>query len=322
MAQPATSSTSSRFSGANRAALVFVGVLSLLGLAYAIARVDILRARLGVLRTELAAAEQHRQHLQTQFDVLNTQQQEQAMRWQASEKTLNQLSSGLTAQISRATDQWARAEILYLTRLAQDQLAYGHDMRSARSTLAAAVQRATAQPGAISDPLQAQLQVALAALNALPELQTGLIRQRLQDVGNHLDQLPLASQPALAEPPGTGFWSALGRAARQLVLIRRSGDQAALLVSQQDAQVQRDYLATQLLVARTAATRGDDAAYQNALRQADAWLEKAFDQGDLRVQTARQTLTQLKSLPVSQPLPDLSAAITSLESALAKGSAA
>lgn len=321
MAQPATSSSSSRFSGANRAALVFVGVLSLLGLAYAIARVDILRARMGVLRTELADATQHQQQLQAQLDALTTEQREQATHWQAAEDTLNHLSSGLTAQISRATDQWTRAEILYLTRLTQDQLAYGHDLHSARSTLAAAVQRATAQPGAISDSLQAQLQLALATLNGLPELQIERIQQRLQDIGTQLEQLPLASQPGQSEPASTGFWSALSHAARQLVLIRRSGDQAAQLVSQQDAHIQRNYLSAQLLAARTAATRGDDATYQDALRNADAWLGQAFDQSDSRVQRARQTLTQLKSLPVSQSLPDLTAAISTLESALAKGSA-
>lgn len=322
MAQPATSSSSSRFSGANRAALVLVGVLSLLGLAYAIARVDILRARMVVLRTELAETSKQQQQLQAQLEALTNEQREQATHWQAAENTLNHLSSGLTAQISRATDQWTRAEILYLTRLAQDQLAYGHDLHSARSTLAAAVQRATAQPGSISDSLQAQLQVALAALNALPQLQTAVIQQRLQDIDQQLDQLPLASQPTATEPAGTGFWSAISHAARQLVLIRRSGDQASQLVSQQDAQLQREYLSTQLLAARTAAARGDDAAYQAALRNAEAWLGQAFDQANARVKAARQTLTQLKALPVSQSLPDLTATITTLEAALAKGSAA
>jgi len=322
----ASSSQSSRLAGANRAALIIVGVLSLLGLAYAIARVDILRARIVVLHTDLDRTREDLAAVTTQLQALQITQTQDSAQLQQAQDTLSHLSSGLNRQISQATQQWTRAEVLYLTRLAQDQLQHAHDPDGARASLEAALSSSLAQPGTIGDEVQQQLQAALTTLNALPAGQGMLIEQQLQSAEQQVAVLPLAAaslqqNAATTDNSDTAwqrFWTRLQQAAGQLILVRRSGEQASMVVSEQHALLQRQYLSQQLLAARLAAARHDQQAYIQSLNVGLQWLDQAFDTAQPGTQTFRKQWLTLKTYNVAPTLPDLNNSIAVLQKSLDK----
>jgi uroporphyrin-III C-methyltransferase len=311
-----------RFAGANRAALIFVGILSLLGLAYAIARVDILRARIVELRKDLIRTTSVADTTSAQLNGVQAVQQQQVSELAQAQDTLNHLSSGLNKQIAQATQQWTRAEVLYLIRLAQDQLQLSHDIDSGTATLKAAVARSTAQPGTIPNEVTQQLQASLAALSALPSAQDTHIEAQLTGADQLIASLPLASTSVVANADAaTDTWSRLKQALQRLLLIRRSGEQASTLISSGDAIIARQYLHQQLLMARLAAVSRHQADYAQALKSATQHIEQEFQPQHANSQQMLTMLAQLRQLDVSPTLPDLQRSIDLLQSLLAAGDA-
>jgi uroporphyrin-III C-methyltransferase len=309
----------SRFAGANRAALIIVGILSLLGLAYAIARVDILRARIVELRKDLTRTSNELGVASSQLNGVRAVQQQQVNELAQAQDTLNHLSSGLNKQIAQATQQWTRAEVLYLIRVAQDQLQLSHDISSGMATLKAAIARSTTQPGTIPDEITQQLQSALAILGTLPTEQNARIETLLRQADQLIASLPLASASAAINPQPDGAWSRLKQALQRLLVIRRGGAQASTLISTSDAAIARQYLHQQLLIARLAAASNRQADYQQALRDATQQTDQEFQPQSTDTRQFSAILSQLSQLNVAPTLPDLQHSVDLLQAALAAG---
>ncbi|HEX2584829.1 MAG TPA: uroporphyrinogen-III C-methyltransferase, partial [Steroidobacteraceae bacterium] len=160
----------------NRVFLTVLGVISLLALAYAIMRVDILRARIADLEVHRDTQQDINARLNARNEDLiaaNLSTQEQLKRLASVESELagiNATMGELRGRTEQSQRNWARVEALYLSRLADDQLALTHDPATALLAMQAAEQRlAYVRDGAL-DGVRNQVAADINALRKVPQV--------------------------------------------------------------------------------------------------------------------------------------------------------
>ncbi len=327
---PRTTSTK----GSSRSALIIVGVLALLGLAYAIARVDILRARLVTLQMNLQAQQNSHQTLQERFDALHAAAQNsntQLAQLQASLRSLNDNFGELHDRAEHAQRETARSEALYLLRLAQDQLHLAHDLSGAIDTLTAAA----ALLGTVDDAklvaVHRQVLTYLEQLRALPRSESAALQQQLSAAEQRINDLPLAgillhqappSQEALPQAGLQRAWALLQRGLNSLFSLRKTGGETLALLSANDQLLRRRHLQLLLMNARLAVHSHDQTAYVAALRDAGSWLEQTFDTTTPEVARLQAQLKQLAQQDIAPVTPDLQPSIQGLQSIVSSTSVA
>ncbi|MGD9842707.1 MAG: uroporphyrinogen-III C-methyltransferase, partial [Steroidobacteraceae bacterium] len=232
MTRPDHNSSFSR--GTSRTALVVVGVLALLGLAYAILRVDILRARIVVLQNSSKTLEDSNRQLQMRLEeLLKTQQGNtiQLNQMQTELANTHEQLGGLRDGVTPAMQQWARIEAVYLLRIARDQLQLGHDVDSATHSLAAAL---TALNGhGETEAVQRQLIQQLQQLRELPVAEYARAQQQLQQSALIVAQLPLRKphlldsvRETLPESDLARGWAQLQHALSSLISVHNDASPA------------------------------------------------------------------------------------------------
>ena len=306
--------------GATRSALVVVGVLALLGLAYAIARVDILRARIVTQEIAMEAAQRDLTDLRQRLTALTLNQQNTTAQLTQLHGDLATINSNvgdvhLRAEQMRRTTQ--RSEALYLLRLANDQLQLAYDIAAATETVAAAELTLRDAGDATLDSIHQQVQALLTQLQAQPRSDVARIQQQLQVAAQQVDSLPLAGQPASNSPPlaSSGLnrgWSVIKDALANLFVIRRSPEDDSQLLTADEQSLRRRHLQLLLLSARSALYLHQQQAYAEALTGSMQWLDTAFVTHDPAVQALREQLATLAKQNVAPILPDLSPAIAAL----------
>jgi uncharacterized protein HemX len=320
MATPDHNSSSSR--DISRAALVVIGVLALLGLAYAILRVDILRARIANLQTTSAALENSNIQLQAQLqELLRTQQSNDTQLSQLQtdlDSTHDQLGS-LQNGVTPTQQQWAHIEAIQLLRMAQNQLQLGHDIGSATHSVAAALTALSndSQTRAVQQRLTHHLQ----QLRALPLADYTRAQQQLQQAAQTIRQLPLRTQPlAAADPaqplPDSGIargWAQLRQALGSLIKVR---DDATPVLSSAAALLGQVQLQSLLTHAALAVNAQDQPTYQATLAQAQTLIGITLDTQNAQVQILQKELQQLVQLNIAPDLPDLDDSLVALERGL------
>ena len=315
----ATFNTNTPSRGSNRTALIAVGIIALLGLAYALLRVDILRARIATLQGVTHTLEETDQHLRTQVDeLLKTQQKNNVQLDQllAQVGAIHDQIGGLREGATAAKQQWARIEALYLLRLAQEQLSIGHDITNATKTLTAAL-TALGNDNATAD-VQRQLAQHLQQLHALPTALYTQTEQQLQQAADAVMQLPLrihaTGYPDEGEPlPESGIdqkWLKLRRALHSLFSIR---EDAAPALSQGAQVLGQSQLRTLLKQAAWAVRTQDQASYIAMLKQAQVTLPIVLDTQHAGVRSVQNQLQQLLTLTIAPELPNLEHSIAALE---------
>jgi uncharacterized protein HemX len=320
MAKPEAQNSSSR--GVTRRALVVVGVLALAGLAYAIARVDILRARIVTQEIAMEAVQRDNLTLQRRFEAVNLSNENNATQ-------LNQLRSELAALSDNFGDLHTRAEqaqriaqhseLLYLLRLAQHQLQLAHDPDSAIDTLSAAETIFGGAGDTALNDIHQQVQAQLASLHALPRTDVTRIQQQLltaeQRVSNLRLSTLLGSTASDAALPGAGVtraWTLLKHALASLFVITKTDAEIGAALSNDEQALHRRHLQLLLLSAREATHLYDQAGYENALNDGVGWLDQAFDASDPAVAQLRAQLLTLAQQNIAPPLPDLAPSIQAL----------
>lgn len=305
--------------GNSRAALTIVGALALAGLAYAIARVDILRARITTLRITTEAMQQSNQQLQAQLAELQATGTRRTAH-------LNQLQGELTSLKEQLGDarnglapvqqQWARIEATYLLRLTQDQLQLAHDVPGATQSLAAVLNTLAADDDLII--LHQQLTQQLAELRALPVTEYAHSEQALQQAAQLISQLPLKSlttdEAITAESGVARAWAILKHSMSSLIRVRRTD--AATTLSTDAQALGRAHIHALLTDARLALRNHDQARYQTALTQAQLEVTAALDNQHAGVQDLLRQLQQLAQLNIAPALPDFSRSIQALRNSL------
>jgi uroporphyrin-III C-methyltransferase len=321
MAKSDSNNSASR--GATRSALVIVGVLALLGLAYAIARVDILRARIVTQEISMGMLQESNNLLRGQVASLATGAQDSSKQIAQLQTELGNLSSNfgeLHNQAEQAQRLSARSEALYLLRLANDQLQLAHDLPGAIDTLSAAEALLLSTHDALLDGVLRQVQTQLQQLRARPGINTGLIQQQLAAAEQLAGSLPLAGiglqdREDSAVLPDTGLtraWALLKRSMNSLFSVRKTSGQSAALLTSDEQILRRRHLQLVLLNARLALHAHDQSGYASALQDAVNWLDQAFNINDPAVSGLRQQLQQLAGHDIAPAMQDLSPSIQAL----------
>ena len=320
MAKPDYSSSSPR--ATNRTALVVVSVLALLGLAYALLRVDVLRARIVTIQNNNRMLEDSNHQLRTQLDeLLKTQQitRTQLGQLQAELGVVHEQLGGLREGVTTAKQQWAKIEAVHLLRLAQDQLQLGHDPASAIQTLTAALTALGNDKE--TSAIQQQVSQHLQQLNALPFALYARTQQQLAQAAQQIPQLPLRQQSSGkqedGEPlPESGIdvaWLKIRRALSSLISVHTDTAPALSGGAQLLGQTQLQTLLTQAALAIRAQ---DQPTYLAMLNQAQTTLPVVLDTQHAAVKNLQHLLQQLAQLNIAPALPDLDNSIRALERGL------
>jgi len=170
----------------NRVFLTVLGIIALLALAYAIMRVDILRARVASLEVDRDRQTETNARLNARNEDLiaaNLATQEQLKRLAIVEAQLSDINATmgeLRGRTEQSQRNWARVEALYLTRLAENQLLMNHDPATALIALQSAEQRlAPVRDGAL-EGVRSQLAQDINALRQVPQVDYKSLYAQLQ----------------------------------------------------------------------------------------------------------------------------------------------
>lgn len=307
---------------------IAVGVLALLASVYTVIRIDVLRDRINTVRDGVRDVQNSLSVLRADQDRLTSAADTTAEKVAAVEEMQKQLSALAAAvdDLRGRTDQpqrtWARAEALYLLQLAERQLQFARDVRTA----IAAVEAADARLAELRDPTLAAVRTQIAkdlqALRAIPDPDRSGILQRLNRAAAQVPQLKMAGvalneTEQRAEPlPETGLrraWAVLKQTFARLFTVRDISGSAAQLVSADEQALRRQHLELLLSSARQALINHDEAAYQSALSGAARWLDQTFDASDAGVSALGAELDALARIQIAPPLPGVADSARLLE---------
>lgn len=307
---------------------IAVGVLALLASVYTVIRIDVLRDRINTVRDSARQLEDSQSVLRAAQDKLDTDAastRAKLAELSESQKELDALAASID-ELRGRTDKpqrtWARAEALYLLQLADRQLQFTHDVRTA----IAAVEAADARLAELRDPtlsgVRAQIAKDLQALRAVIEPDRNEILDKLGGAEAKIAQLKIAgaalteTNRSAAELPANGLaraWTVLKRAVSRLFTVRQLSGSSAELISADEHALRRQHLQLLLSAARQALSNEDTAAYRSALATAVRWLQQSFDENDAAVQALTQELNKLGEINIAPPLPSVSESARLLE---------
>ena len=319
MAKPDAQNSSSR--GTTRSALVVVGVLALAGLAYAIARVDILRARIVTQEIAMTNVQRDNRALQVRLETLNLSNENSATQFNQLRSELATISDNfgdLHTRAEQAQRLVEHSEALYLLRLANSQLQLAHDPDNAIATLAAVETILRSSSDAALADIHQQVLAQLTQLRALPRSDVARIQQQLTTAEQQASGLRLStltSSAADVELPSAGparAWTLLKRGLASLFVIRKTDAEINAALSADEQAMYRRHLQLLLISARQATHLYDQPGYVNALNDSIHWLDQAFDTGDATVNQLRAQLVTLAQQNIAPALPDLTTSIQAL----------
>lgn len=312
----------------HRLALIVVGALALLGLAYAVARVDILRARLATLEVDRDRQQGYNGQLQIKVEELtlaNANASEQFKQLAQVQSELGNLSASL-GELRGRTEQsqrnWARIETLYLLRLADDQLKLAQDVPTAIAALESAKTRLDGARDNALDDVRAQLAVDLQALRNVPQPDLPQLYRQLTEAQQQSATLKIAGSvvndttPPPPEQMQAGLdraWALVKHSLAQLFSVRKTSADVADLITSDEQTLRRRHLQLLLLTARQAAQIRDANSYRDAIADAQRWLSSTFDMSDERVKACAEKLQTLSKQDIAPALPDISASRRMLE---------
>ena len=119
------------------------------------------------------------------------------------------------------------------------------------------------------------------------------------------------------EPDAGAFaraWASVKQAASGLVKISKPGEGSMPLLTPDAEYFLRTNLTLKLEVARLALLRGEQAVFRQSLDDATTWLDEYFESGNTQVESAVETIKEIRDgVKVSTP-PDISESLRLLRS--------
>jgi uroporphyrin-3 C-methyltransferase len=215
-----------------------------------------------------------------------------------------------------ARDSWLLAEAEYYMQLANAQLQLGNNPQLAMLALEMADERVVQMANPALTDVRRALADELAALEAMekPDLQGATLT--LASLARVVDSLPLDSDEGTADGPAgpedeeTGAaaraWASVKEALSGLVKVTPPGEDKRALLTPDTARLIRGNLALQLLAARLALLRGEQAVFEQSLDDADALLTQYFDADSAQVTSAKDTIAEIRDSMVAVTAPDIS----------------
>lgn len=236
------------------------------------------------------------------------------------------LSQRLETILGASRQDWRLAEAEHLLRMASLRLSALHDTNSASFLLQAADHILMEQNDPAAFAAREQLARSITALRSSGSLdRTGLFVKlgALYQQANQLTALApgfTAGKAAATASPSRweAWWDNISRYVR--IDFNASEQVQPLLAGQSLTQV-RLAIGLALEQAQWAALNGAEEVYQQALQQAVDILDAHFSAKDPKVAGLRTQISELHEQKVRQELPDLSAALTTLQAYINKRSA-
>ena len=100
--------------------------------------------------------------------------------------------------------------------------------------------------------------------------------------------------------------ASLKNAVTGIVSVRRTDEALEPLMAPEAQYFLRANLALQLQAARLAILRGEEAIFRQSLDDADAWIAEYYDADSSAVQSARETIAEIRGSELDVATPDIS----------------
>ncbi len=294
-----------------------------------------------IQNTESLSAQQQKNLSAMQAQISDLTQREQQLNSKIAQMpTSNQLQQGrdlfanvqaeqqLLAQrletiLGASRQDWRLAEAEHLLRMASLRLSALHDTNSARFLLEAADHILMEQDDPAAFAAREQLARSIVALKSSGSLdRTGLFVQlgALYQQANQLTHLApeftrgQGQQAEVASGDGAGRWAQWWeQISRYLRVDFNASEQVQPLLAGQSLTQVRLALGLALEQAQWAALNGASEVYQQALQQALSILDAHFSPKDPSASSLREQISSLHEQQVTQPMPNLNAALSTLQ---------
>ncbi len=246
-----------------------------------------------------------------QADIEQLQQDLQALRQQV---------QGLQGGVTDARRAWVQAEAGYLLQVANQQLQLRNDPAAAAKALQLADTNLRQLDNPRLTPVREALAEEIAALRALPARDPAGLALQLTAIATQLEQWPLAEQVPSAAPVATEvdadtarrLLDSLERIARETVIVRRQDEPVAPLASPVSVALQQLLVQGQLATARLAVLRQEGELFRAQIDAALASIPRYFDAEAPAVDSALQTLRELRDATLEVDAPDISRSLNRL----------
>ena len=215
-----------------------------------------------------------------------------------------------------ARDAWLLAEAEYYMQIANAQLQLGNNPHLATLALGMADERVVQMANPALTDVRRAIADELAALEVMNKPDIEGVSLTLASLSRVVESLPLQSvdqgaaddeQGVDPELSGTArAWASVKGAVSGLVKVTPPDEAARALLTPDTAQLIRANLALQLQAARLALLRGEQAIFEQSLDDADALLEHYFDTSRAPVDSARQTIAEIRDGMFAVTPPDIS----------------
>ncbi len=264
-----------------------------------------------------------------------SQVQQQAL---ADKQNIDELQQRLTRSIQQITAQqntdrndWLLAEVEYLLRLANQRVLMEQTATGALTLLKSAdeILRETDDVGIYE--VRKALAADIAALEAVPQLDTEGVFLQLGALNAQVDKLPLlpvAKQRELPEllqqvTPETvaeswrsdlqAIWNKLVEQFNSLIVIQHRDEPVEPLLSPQQNYYLQQNLHLMLEQAQQALLLRKAVSYQASLDKSAQWIRDYFDPDSSVTQSLLRSLDELKAIDVAPVMPDISGSLKSLK---------
>ncbi|MCH8959219.1 MAG: uroporphyrinogen-III C-methyltransferase [Proteobacteria bacterium] len=254
--------------------------------------------------------------LQEQLDILNDGMRQLNSLLLAQQKKLAAMGS---SEIS-AQRAWVQAEVIFLLRVANQQLSLVADREGAIKALQIADRRLADFGTPAFTPVRAEIADEIRSLQAVAITDIGGMTHRLAGFAGSVQSLPLADtvglqSPGVEETGASDGWSIdravdkMKQAFGGMVRISRSEEEITPVLAPKERFFLRRNLELQFEMARLSAIQRDQENFERSLDQAAAWIRRYFDADDTEVGEILAAIAAMRMTDLSPPLPGISGSL-------------
>jgi uroporphyrin-3 C-methyltransferase len=215
-----------------------------------------------------------------------------------------------------ARDKWLLSEAEYYMQIANAQLQLAGNPNLASLALGFADERLLQMADPALTEVRRALSDELRALEAMEKPDIEGVTLTLASLASVVDSLPLRQEVHASDGETDGIdpelsgldraLASLKRAVRDVVSVRRTDEAAMPLTAPDAVYFLRANLALQLQAARLALLRGEKEIFEQSLDDAAAWLTRYYDTEGAPVQSALETIAEMRGGVFSIAPPDIS----------------
>ena len=230
--------------------------------------------------------------------------------------TIESTVSSLQGISTGVRDTWLLAEAEYYMQIANAQLQLAGNPLLASLALGLADERILQLANPALTDVRRALSNELRALEVMEKPDTEGVTLTLASLAGVVDSLPLRQELDLpgAEDSGPGVeltgtdraLASLKSAINNAVSVRRVDAAVTPFIAPRAQYFLRANLALQLQAARLAVLRGEETIFERSLDDAAAWLTEYYDTKSTPVQSALQTIANIRGSALSVAIPDIS----------------